>query len=149
MNSEGFTIDYAETADAEVWPVYDRHIARDELIQKIANRRCYALRENGAVIGVMRYNLFWDNLPFLTMICLGEAARGKGYGRRAMERWEADMRALGYPCVMTSTQADEDAQHFYRKLGYRDAGCLILDRPPLKQPAELFLIKELEYETPA
>jgi hypothetical protein len=53
------------------------------------------------------------------------------------------MRSLGVPCVMTSAQADESAQHFYRKLGYRDAGCLILDQPPLKQPAEIFFLKQL------
>jgi hypothetical protein len=27
---------------------------------------------------------------------------------------------------MTSTFSNESAQHFYRRLGYRDAGCLLL-----------------------
>lgn len=40
---------------------------------------------------------------------------------------------------MTSTQADEGSQHFYRKLGYKDAGCLILDT----QPSEIFFVKQL------
>jgi ribosomal protein S18 acetylase RimI-like enzyme len=60
-----------------------------------------------------------------------------------MESWEGEMRSLGYPCVMTSTQSDEGAQHFYRRLGYRDAGCLHLDIPVLRQPMEILLIKEL------
>ena len=31
--------------------------------------------------------------------------------------------------VMTSTQVDEEAQHFYRKLGYKDAGGFVVDIP--------------------
>ncbi len=49
------------------------------------------------------------------------------------------MKQKGFNMVMTSTQADEGAQHFYRKLGYQDAGCLLLDT----QPLEIFLTKPL------
>ncbi|MFH1880615.1 MAG: GNAT family N-acetyltransferase [Bacillota bacterium] len=91
----------------------------------------------------MRYNLFWDNVPFLAMIFLEEAARGKGYGKRAVLQWDAETRSLGFPRVMTSTQADETARHFYRRLGYKDAGCLILNEPPLSRPAEIFFLKQL------
>ena len=31
--------------------------------------------------------------------------------------------------VMVSTQVDEEAQHFYRKLGYKDAGGFVVDIP--------------------
>jgi len=44
----------------------------------------------------------------------------KGYGRELMSYWENEMRDQGYGMVMTSTQVDENAQHFYRKLGYKD-----------------------------
>ena len=44
------------------------------------------------------------------------------------------------PGLMTSTQVDESAQHFYRKIGYKDCGCLVLDIPELEQPMEMFLI---------
>lgn len=53
------------------------------------------------------------------------------------------MLELGYKMVMTSTQADEDSQHFYRKLGYIDKGCLLLDNTPFEQPMEMFMIKVL------
>lgn len=58
-----------------------------------------------------------------------------------MIHWENEMRSLGFKMVMTSTQADEQAQHFYRKLGYVDRGCLILDNTPFKQPQEILMIK--------
>ena len=49
------------------------------------------------------------------------------------------MKAEGYSLVMTSTQSNEDAQHFYRKLNYQDAGGFVLP----KEPMELIFIKNL------
>jgi hypothetical protein len=53
--------------------------------------------------------------------------------------WEEHMRSQGYGQVLTSTRADEEAQHFYRHLNYRDAGVLLLK----DEPAELLLLKAL------
>ena len=53
------------------------------------------------------------------------------------------MRMQGYGKVLTSTQVDEDAQHFYSKMGYKDCGGLTLDIPGYEQPMELFMIKQL------
>ena len=68
----------------------------------------------------------------------------KGYGRRLMEYWEQDMKEQGYGMVMTSTQVDEEAQHFYRKLGYKDCGGFTVDIPGYEQPMELFMSKQIE-----
>jgi len=57
--------------------------------------------------------------------------------------WENEMCELGYKVVMTSTQIDEQAQHFYRKLGYIDKGGLFLDNTPIEQPQEVLMIKVL------
>ena len=67
--------------------------------------------------------------------------QGKGYGKKLMEYWENDMKSQGYGMLLTSTQVDEEAQHFYRKLGYKDCGGLIIDNPKYEQPMELFLSK--------
>jgi ribosomal protein S18 acetylase RimI-like enzyme len=136
-------IQYATEADMRYWERLDAHIARSELIRKIRDRRCYVIKVDGEPAGVMRYNLFWDLIPFLTMLILAEPFRGRGFGGQAMLHWEGEMRTAGQTCVMTSTRSDERAQHFYRRLGYRDAGCLLLDVPPLRQPMEILMIKEL------
>ena len=60
-----------------------------------------------------------------------------------MEYWEKEMKSLGYGMVMVSTQSDESAQHFYRKLNYNDAGGLIIDIEHYKQPMELFFTKSI------
>lgn len=53
------------------------------------------------------------------------------------------MKRRGYGIAMVSTQVDEQAQHFYRKLGYKDCGCLVLDIPGYEQPMEMFMVKAL------
>lgn len=52
-----------------------------------------------------------------------------------------DMKSQGYGILLTSTQVDEEAQHFYRKLGYKDCGGFVIDVPGYEQPMEMFLIK--------
>lgn len=53
------------------------------------------------------------------------------------------MKSQGYGMLLTSTQVDEAAQHFYRKLGYKDCGGFVIDIPRYAQPMELFLLKEI------
>ena len=60
-----------------------------------------------------------------------------------MTYWEDEMRSLGHIFVMLSTRIDITSQHFYRKLGYADMGCLVMDNTPYKQPLEVFLGKTL------
>ena len=138
-----FSIDYVTQNDKEFWFSLDGHMSEDEFLFKVRDKRGYVIRDGKNPIGILRYNLFWDNIPFLTMIYFDEDYRRKGFGKKAVLHWEEEMRMLGYTAIMTSTQVDEDAQHFYRKLGYKDAGCLLLDIPGLEQPLEMFMIKSL------
>ena len=129
---------------AGFWETLDPHITRTELQNLIALGRCYVLLCGATPVGVMRYNLLWDSVPFLTMLCLSAPCRRKGYGGAALAAWEDEMRAAGHEAVMASAQSDQGAQHFYRIKGYHDAGCLILDGTPLAQRAEHIFVKRFE-----
>ena len=136
-------IRYVQTIDMEFWLSLDKHLSEMEFINKVRDRKGYILLLDDIPIGLLRYNLFWDNIPFCTMIFIDSAYQGKGYGRKLMEYWENDMHMQGYKILMTSTQVDENAQHFYRKLGYKDCGGFVIDIPEYAQPMELFLIKSI------
>lgn len=138
-----FQIRYAEEADKEYWYSLDKHLSETEFYNKVAEKRGYVILENLKPIGILRYNLFWDNTPFLNLIFIEFSHHKKGYGKLAMDFWESEMKDLGYKVCMTSTMVNEESQHFYRKIGYKDCGCLILDIPGFEQPMEMFLIKEL------
>ena len=138
-----FEIRYVSETDKPFWFSLDRHLSESEFELKVRDGRGYIIGDDNKPIGVMRYNLFWDNTPFLTLIYIGESHQRKGFGKQAMLYWENEMRGLGYKMAMTSTQVDEQAQHFYRKLGYKDSGCLVLGSTPYEQPQEMFMIKTL------
>lgn len=111
----------------------DHHILETLIMPKIKGNEIYILRnEDESIIGWMRHGYFWDNTPFMNMIWVDEQYRGKGVGKQAVLFWEGEMKQKGFKLVMTSTLATEEAQDFYRKLGYRDAGCLILENEPLE-----------------
>ena len=136
-------IRYVTETDKLFWYTLDKHMSESEFELKVRDKRGYVIGDGDISVGIMRYNLFWDNIPFLTLIYIDEAYQGKGFGKQAMLYWENEMREHGYKMVMTSTRVDEQAQHFYRKLGYKDSGCLILDNTPFEQPQEMFMTKML------
>lgn len=75
----------------------------------------------------------------MNLLFLLEDRRGRGYGGQLTAFWETEMKLLGYERVLTSTQADERAQRFYRRQGYTDCGALLLPGEPL----EILFRKEL------
>jgi len=136
-------IRYANKEDKEFWFSLDKHLSENEFEKKIRDNMGYVLLENNIPVALLRYNLFWDNTPFCTMLFVKEGKQKKSYGTLLMKFWENDIKNLGYGMCMTSTQVDEMAQHFYRKIGYEDAGALLINIPQYKQPMEMFFIKEL------
>ena len=138
-----FQIRYVSEMDRAFWFSLDEHLSEQEFVRKIRDKQGYVMFHGKEPVGLMRYNLFWDRIPFLNLIYIKESHHGKGLGKQAMLLWENEMRELGHKMVMTSTQVDEGAQHFYRKLGYQDRGALFLDGTPFAQAQELFMIKAL------
>ena len=136
-------IRYVQTEDKEFWYRLDKHLPETEFVNKVRDKRGYILLLDGVPIGLLRYNLFWDNTPFCTMLFIDRDCQGKGYGKKLMEFWENDMKLQGYGMLLTSTQVDEDSQHFYRKLGYKDCGGFVIDIPEYAQPMEMFLVKSI------
>ena len=103
-------------------PALSRLDAPQELETSVRLGRVYAAEERGRLAGWRRWNLFWDNTPFMNLLFVLNGGRGRGLGRALTGHWEAEMRQAGYETVMTSTQASKSAQHFYNKLGYGAVG---------------------------
>ncbi len=136
-------IRYLRNSDKPFWYSLDKHLPEAEFENKVKTKRGYVLLEHTVPAGILRYNLLWDSIPFCTMLYISENHQNRGYGTMLIQRWEKDMKEQGYGMLLTSTRVDETAQHFYRKLGYKDCGGLIINIPAYAQPMELFLVKEL------
>lgn len=130
----------AVTTDLDFLDAHDSLLAREAIAQKVEDGEVHLAELGGQPVGFARYTYFGDIDPFLTLILVLEPYRRQGIGSQLMRYWEQDMRAKGYRFLMTSTQADEAAQYFYRRLGYTDTGAILL----LGQvAAELVLLKHL------
>lgn len=111
---------------------YDQHITREVMSKKVAMGEVLVARVEGELVGELRFSFFWDLIPFMNLLFVKEAYRQQGIGSALVRRWEEEMAKQGYGHVMTSTLSNESAQHFYRKLGYLDAGGLLLPDEPLE-----------------
>ncbi len=131
-------IRYAGRSDLRALAALDKHVSEEELERVIDSRRIIVSEMDG-IVGWLRFGLFWDELPFMNMLFVIEMERGKGCGTALCDFWESEMRSGGYKYALTSTLSNENAQHFYRKRGYKDCGSLILPNEPL----EIILLKEL------
>ena len=136
-------IQYVTSNDKDFWYNLDKHLPEQEFENKVQRKQGYVLFADDKPVGLLRYNLFWDNTPFCTMLFVDWQEQHKGYGKQLLSHWEEDMKAQGYGMVLTSTQVDETAQHFYRKNGYTDCGSLVMNIPGFEQPMEMFLSKAL------
>ena len=146
-------IELAQNKDKQKIAKLDRHIPSQRLGECIGNGQVYVLKDdsikNGGqnhclkdpVVGVLRYSLFWQTIPFLDLIYIDEAYRNHGFGTQMMSKWENLLKLQGYQYAMTSTQADEEAWKFYEKLGYRKTGGFF---PPEQEAEEWIYVKRLE-----
>lgn len=122
----------AGKSDIEILSTLDRHIRKPELESAISLGRVLVAENNGTFLGWLRWNLFWDNTPFMNMLFLLEEYRSKGYGKALVSYWERMMQEEGYRLVMTSSLSNETAKYFYRKLNYVDSGGLLLPEEALE-----------------
>lgn len=130
----------ADKKDLTVLLQYDRHVSLKELENSLGLGRVLIAEKRGCLAGWLRWNLFWDNTPFMNMLFVLEGYRGRGLGKALISCWEGQMKEAGYRLVMTSTLSNEEAQHFYRRLHYADAGALLLPGEPL----EIIFMKEIK-----
>jgi ribosomal protein S18 acetylase RimI-like enzyme len=130
MNMNDIVIRHANDNDYSWLQEHDEHISDKVLTDKIKNQEIYVAEIDEKIIGWLRYNLFWDNIPFMNMLYILEEYRNQGIGTKLTKYWEIEMKQKGYNSVLTSTQSNEDAQHFYRKTGYTEIGGFkYLDHP--------------------
>jgi ribosomal protein S18 acetylase RimI-like enzyme len=124
MDKMDINIQYAEKNDFLWLKEHDKYILEEILKDKIERKEVYVVKfkYSGKNIGWLRYNLFWDNIPFMNMIYILEDYWKMGIGNKLVKHWENEMKQNGHKNVLTSTQSNEEAQHFYRKIGYKEIG---------------------------
>lgn len=84
------TLKKAEEEDANFRATVDGHV------KSIADGRAYIILNDGAPVGVIAYTMFWEELPFLTLIKLLPEYRRRGFGRVAIALFEEELKSLAF-----------------------------------------------------
>lgn len=129
----------AGEADLPFLCASDKHVACADQESLVSSGRVLVAEVDGVLAGLLRWGLFWDEVPFMNLLWVVPQWRGQGIGTHLVQAWEEVCRGAGQPFVLTSTSSAERAQHLYRRLGYVDSGSLLLPGEPL----ELVLRKAL------
>ena len=61
-------IQYVTSNDKAFWYSLDKHLPKKEFENKVQRKQGYVLFVDNKPVGLLRYNLFWDNTPFCTML---------------------------------------------------------------------------------
>ena len=130
----------ARPDDLEFLVKADRHVPQEKMEKLVSDGFVLAAMCGESFAGWLRYGFFWDGIPFMNMLFVLEEYRGNGVGTALVREWEKLAAEKGHVTVMTSTQANETSQHFYRKLGYRDLGGFT----PFGEEYEIIMGKQLE-----
>ncbi len=139
ISNINYKIRYVNDADKDFWFSLDKHLSVAQFEKKVRDRQGYILSVDDTPIAILRYDLFWDNTPFCTMLYVSQSYQNQGYGTALMNYWENEMQSLGYDLLLVSTRADETSQHFYRKIDYIDCGALDI----ANEATELILYKRI------
>lgn len=93
--------------------------------RKIFGQEVIVLEAENQIIGLIRYDLLWSTVPFLSLIFIEENYRGKGYSRQMLEFLKMHLRSEGYVALLSSSQTDEpEAQNWHRHIGFKSNGII-------------------------
>jgi len=110
-----------------------------QLEAQIQDGRLRIIESTEGQVGFIKFYVLWEILPFIEVIIVREECRRCGIGRRAVRAWEVEMAARSLSRAIVSTKANETAQEFWRRIGYRDCGSLALPGRPI----ELFMYRDI------
>ena len=72
-------IEYVKNEDKEFWYKLDSHLPESEFEKKIRDKQGYVLFVDSKPVGILRYNLFWDNTPEKRIWQITYKSLGKRY----------------------------------------------------------------------
>jgi N-acetylglutamate synthase-like GNAT family acetyltransferase len=92
---------------------------------KIAGGEVIVLELNAEIIGLIRYEVLWTTVPFMSLIAIEEIHRNKGYSKLLLEFLKEQLRSQGYLALLSSSQTDEPTpQAWHRHMGFKSNGII-------------------------
>lgn len=101
----------------------DRYISDEILLKKIAEEEVFLLTVDGEPAGYLRLEYHWSVVPYIALIRIEAAHRGRGYSRNLLEFVEDFLRERGFEVLYSSSTGDEaEPQGWHRHMGFVECG---------------------------
>jgi ribosomal protein S18 acetylase RimI-like enzyme len=121
----------------------DDHVGEQWVLRCIELGEYLVAREQGEIVGFLRFSRFWGRIPYMEMIRVSEGHRRSGVGTALYLAWEAEMQESGTRLLMTSSECDESRpQDWHRRNGFSETGSI--DLPGIQTVPEVFFLKHLD-----
>ncbi len=131
---------FATKDDFSFLDALDLHISEIELMKAIEQKRIYMVYKGKTFVGMLRYNLYLDNTPFVNFIYVKPKYRNNKIGSQLLKKFEDDMAERGYLHALTSVVYPMKAHAFFSKNNYKECGGFLIP----SEPYELFLYKTIK-----
>jgi ribosomal protein S18 acetylase RimI-like enzyme len=133
----------ANNADFGFLRAFSNEPSDEQLQAQIDQGRLRIIESEEGDVGFIKFCVLWEILPFIEVIIIRQDRRRCGLGTRAVRDWEREMAERCFRHTIVSTQANETAQIFWRRIGYQDCGSFTLPA----RPTELFLYRDISDTT--
>jgi ribosomal protein S18 acetylase RimI-like enzyme len=108
--------------------VFESHLHAADVLRRAITEGKIVLAESAqeGVVGYVRWDYFWDTIPFCLTARVKPEHRRRGLGRRLYEHIEASFRQRGCAFWLSSTEeTNEVSQRFHESLDFRPIGKLV------------------------
>ena len=116
---------FAEKKDLSFCMGFD-HSHREDIIEnKIDMHEIIVVERCREIIGYLKIEYIWSQLPYIGLIILKPEFRGRHVGSLMLQYLTDFLRANDYDVLLSSSQVNEpETQMWHRKMGFVECGIL-------------------------
>lgn len=140
-------IRFAKSDDFRKVRLFDPHseyIDPKKIQNKISQKEVIIALEGKKIIGLVKFSYLWATRPYLDLIWVDKAYRGKGIGKTLLSFLESYLRKGGYHYLFTSSEEDEkEPQTWHKRMRFKKCGKLDKINMPHDEVKEVFFYKRI------
>jgi GNAT superfamily N-acetyltransferase len=115
----------AESRDLRWLAEHDGHLDARVLAGKVASGEVLVAEVDGAIAGLLRFDLLWSAVPFVAQVRVLDHFQRLGVGRALLDALAERARASGATFLLSSATCDErEPQAWHWAVGFEECGQL-------------------------
>jgi N-acetylglutamate synthase-like GNAT family acetyltransferase len=124
MKHQNITVRWATLDDLD-FVQQDHYVPSEVVRRKIEWQEVLVAERNGKLIGYVRIEYLWSDVPYIALIRVLPECRRQGAGKALLHYLEMFLRGNGHEALYSSSQVDEaEPQAWHRHVGFEECGII-------------------------